>query len=75
MLYRLIGRAIVSQTRDALQSVFLPFQYGFAVPGGAEAVVHGIRAALTARPDWVILKVDVANAFNSIIDLAYSMGF
>ena len=66
VLTRLIGRAIVVQIRDALQDILLPFQYGFAVPGGAEAVVHGIRAALAARPDWVILKVDVANAFNSI---------
>ena len=66
VLTRLIGRAIVVQIRDALQSILVPFQYGFAVPGGAEAVVHGIRAALAAQPDWVILKVDVANAFNSI---------
>ena len=66
ILTRLIGRAIVVQIRDALHSALVPFQFGFAVLWGSEAVVHGIRAALPARPNWVILKVDVANAFNSI---------
>ena len=45
ILTRLIGRVIVVQLRDTLQSIFVPFQYGFAVPSGAKAVVHGIRAA------------------------------
>ena len=63
---RLVGKAVVIQLRDALQNAMLPLQFGVAVPGGAEAVVLGIRAALEAHPEWVVLKVDVANAFNTV---------
>ena len=65
-LARLVGRAMVVQLRDALQQALMPLQFGIAVQGGTEAVVLGIRAALQAHPDWVVLKVDVSNAFNSV---------
>ena len=65
-LARLVGRAMVVQLRDALQHLLMPLQFGIAVPGGTEAVVLGIRADLQAHPDWVVLKVDVANAFNNV---------
>jgi uncharacterized membrane protein len=29
-------------------------------------VVHGIRATLDVHLDWVVLQVDIANAFNFI---------
>lgn len=34
--------------------------------GGCETVVAGIRATLDLHPEWVVLQVDVANAFNTI---------
>ena len=64
-LARLVGRSMVVQLRDALKEHLMPLQFGIAVPGGTEAVVLGIRAALQAHPDWVVLKVDVSNAFNT----------
>jgi hypothetical protein len=29
-------------------------------------LVHGIRANLDAHPNWVVLEVDIVNAFNAI---------
>jgi hypothetical protein len=33
------------------------------VRGGCEVVVHDIWADLDVHPNWVVLQVDVANAF------------
>jgi hypothetical protein len=37
------------------------------VKAGCEAMVHGIQAELNVHPNCVVLKVDIANAFNSIL--------
>jgi len=36
------------------------------IKGGYELVVHGIRGALNVHPDWVVLQIHIANAFNII---------
>ncbi|CAI7807155.1 unnamed protein product [Closterium sp. NIES-54] len=41
--------------------------YGVAVPGGAETVIHTARAFLDARPNCLVLQADTSNAFNSIL--------
>ena len=41
-------------------------QVGVAVPGGADRVVHQTRALLELNPDWVVVKVDAKNAFNTL---------
>ncbi|CAI7846955.1 unnamed protein product [Closterium sp. NIES-53] len=46
---------------------FLPLQYGAAVPGGAEAVIHAARAFSDARPDSLVLQADISNAFNRLL--------
>lgn len=35
-------------------------------PGGCESVVHGLRVILDIHPDWAVIQVDVANAFNFV---------
>ncbi|CAI7858978.1 unnamed protein product, partial [Closterium sp. NIES-54] len=40
-------------------------QFGVGVTCGTEVVVRGVRRALADHPDWVVLQLDVANAFNS----------
>ena len=36
------------------------------VKGGSEAVSHTIRALLASNPTWVVIQLDMKNAFNSI---------
>ena len=47
-----------------------PFQLGVAQRGGAEQIVHSMRATLAdqwdSQPDFALLKVDFSNAFNSV---------
>jgi hypothetical protein len=42
---------------------------------GSEAVVHGIWAALDVHLDWVVLQVDVANAFNIVFHIVIFLKF
>ncbi|GJP57286.1 hypothetical protein CLOM_g16307 [Closterium sp. NIES-68] len=41
-------------------------QFGAGARFGGETMIHGIRAGRRANPEWVILQIDVANAFNTI---------
>ncbi|KAL2653691.1 hypothetical protein R1flu_021819 [Riccia fluitans] len=34
--------------------------------GGCETIIHGLRATLDLHPDWVVLQVDIQNAFNTV---------
>ncbi|CAI5969764.1 unnamed protein product [Closterium sp. NIES-65] len=50
----------------SMARVFLASQqFGVGVTCGTEVVVRGVRRALADHPDWVVLQLDVANAFNS----------
>ena len=44
----------------------LPIQHGVAVDGGLELLIHHISLLLESHPDWVLLKTDIRNAFNSV---------
>jgi hypothetical protein len=45
----------------------LPHQFGVVIKGGCEVMVHGIQVILNVHLDWVVLQVDVVNAFHSIL--------
>ena len=50
-----------------LGDYFTPTQFGVGVSGGCEAVVHATRRFIESMPnDFVIAKLDFANAFNNI---------
>ena len=72
-LRRLIGKyaltlPTVRQATRALQ----PLQVGVGVPGAAELVAMSLQSMvdgmhhMAAAGDWVVLQVDVANAFNTV---------
>ena len=64
---RLAAKCALAQVRESMVSHLSPLQVGFGVPGGAEAAVHAARSILQhGGQDDVMLKVDFANAFNSI---------
>ncbi|CAI7912129.1 unnamed protein product, partial [Closterium sp. NIES-54] len=65
-LTRLTAKAALTAMGEAARDYFLPLQYGVAVLGGAETVIHTARAFLDARPNSLVLQADISNAFNSI---------
>ncbi|CAI7805694.1 unnamed protein product [Closterium sp. NIES-54] len=65
-LIRLAAKAALSVIGEAAREFFLPLQFGVAVPSGAEAIIHTVRAFTDIRPDTLILQTDLSNTFNSI---------
>ncbi|CAI7781589.1 unnamed protein product [Closterium sp. NIES-54] len=66
VLVHILSRAVSLQLRDQMARVFLASQqFGVGVTCGIEVVVRGVRRAQADHPDWVVLQLDVANAFNS----------
>jgi hypothetical protein len=63
---RLPGRALCLRVRGDLKRIFLPVQFGVGVPCGAELIVRLIQRALRVRPGWVLLVLDLYNAFNEV---------
>ncbi|GJP80289.1 hypothetical protein CLOP_g10516 [Closterium sp. NIES-67] len=58
--------ALCLQLRDQMARVFLASQqFGVGVTCGTEVTVRGVVRALADHPGWVVLQLDVANAFNS----------
>ena len=52
-----------------MTSFFEPYQFGVAVPCGAERIAHGLRTCidqLWMEHDFGVLKVDMTNAFNLV---------
>eukprot|EP00731_Ephydatia_muelleri_P001739 Em0001g1739a len=50
-------------------SFFEPYQFGVACPRGAERIIHDLRACVEEHwleEDFVVLKVDMKNAFNQV---------
>jgi hypothetical protein len=44
-----------------------PHQFGVATEGGCESIIQGIRCTLDLYLEWVVLQLDVANAFNLVL--------
>ena len=41
-------------------------QMGVAVPYDTEKLHHMVRSVLALHPQWAVIRVDVANAFNTV---------
>lgn len=67
-LRRLAARCLCSLLQEQAVNYFLPNQHGVAVPGGAEAIIHGLRLIWENNVDHntALLKIDFSNAFNSV---------
>ena len=69
ILRRLTGKCLMGIVRNDAQFFFWPAQVGVAVPGGAEKAIHTVRAwhrRHQTSSDKVALKLDFANAFNTV---------
>ena len=65
-LRRLTAPAICVQKKEAFANYFTPIHHGVLVQNGTELVAHHIGLMLEVNQDWIVLKSDVRNAFNSI---------
>ena len=66
-LRRLVAKVAGFSMVDEMADLFSPRQLGYNVHGGAEAVVNAARKFLQNLPDeFVMLKLDFRNAFNSV---------
>lgn len=67
-LRRLAGKLAMSKLHPECQNLLRPNQLGVGVPRGCEAIVHAVRRFVSSPSSKgkVLLKIDMANAFNSI---------
>eukprot|EP00760_Papus_ankaliazontas_P020343 PhM_4_TR18420/c2_g1_i1/m.85170 len=67
-LRRLAAKVLCASARDDLRDLLLgERQVGVCVPGGVEAPPLILHRLVRAAPvDWVAVKVDCANAFNTV---------
>jgi hypothetical protein len=66
VIYHLVICILVIQFRDTLVTHCNPHQFHVTTHGECETMVHGVEMMLNLHPDWVVLQVDVRNAFNSM---------
>lgn len=65
---RIAGKIVGCNIRESLSMKLQPKQVGFAVNGGAEAMVHSVRAFIEYphTEPMALLKIDYKNAFNEV---------
>ena len=68
-LRRLTGKCICAIQKEKISTFFHPLQLGVACKAGSEKIVHSLRACIEEnwlKEDFVVFKVDMANAFNQV---------
>ena len=66
---RLTGKCMCALVKDKATEFFQPLQLGVACHAGAEKVAHALRGCIEEHwmdEDFVVLKVDMRNAFNIV---------
>jgi hypothetical protein len=66
-LYRFTSHFLCLQFRDAFVTHFYANQFEVAIKGGCEIIIHGIICTLDLHPNWVVLQLNVVNAFNLVL--------
>ena len=66
----MVGKALLATqaARNDIEKLH-PLQVGVGIPGAADAVAMGLQSLVNSQPTgshWVLLKVDISNAFNTI---------
>ena len=68
-LRRLTGKCLCGVIKDKASELFHPLQFGVACTAGSEKIIHGLRKCIEDHwddEDFVVLKVDIRNAFNLV---------
>jgi hypothetical protein len=66
VFYRLMSRTLCFQFHDAFVVHLCPHQFGVTVKGGYKGMMHKIWRSLDVHLNWVVLQVDIVNAFNIV---------
>ncbi len=66
-LYRLVSNVLCLKFFDVFVSHLSPYRFRMAIRKGCEVMVRGLQAILDAHLDWVVLWVDIASVFNTIL--------
>ena len=69
MLRRLTGKCLCVVIKNKASELFHPLQFGVACTAGSEKIIHGLRKYIEDHwddEDFVVLKVDMRNAFNVV---------
>jgi hypothetical protein len=69
ILRRLVGKALCKEVQESAKTYFFPHQVGVACSQGTECAVHTVNqwvARNAATANRVVLKLDFANAFNTV---------
>ena len=64
-LTRLITAMVLKTAETAIQHHLLPYQLGCGVPNGTDTTCMTVQSILDLHPDWIAIKLDVRNAFNT----------
>ena len=62
---KLVDNALLSFLSSDIRKLLAPFQFGLE-PSGPESLIQCIRETMRAQPGWIVLKLDVQNAFNTV---------
>jgi hypothetical protein len=65
-LYQFPIYALCLQFCDAFATHFSSHEFGITTKGRREAVIYGIKCILNFQLDWMIIQLDMVNAFNSL---------
>jgi len=57
---------LINQFGGSFQEHLSPHQFKVSTPRGYETILFGIRTLLDLHLDWVVMQIDVGNAFNGI---------
>ena len=65
-LRRAVNHAVMADAAPAFARRLFPLQVAVGVPGAASLLVNWAHVLLGLHPSWVLIKIDMANAFNTI---------
>ena len=65
-LRRVFDRAALAEAMPVVTSFLQPQQLLVGVESGDTKLINGLRMTLDAHPDWVLVSLDLFNAFNEI---------
>ena len=63
---RAIASYLARDCREASVAVLAPQQLAVGVSGGISILIHGIRMMLEQHHNFIVVKIDMKNAFNSV---------
>jgi hypothetical protein len=66
VFFWLISCSIVLQVQGSFQEHLSPHEFGVLIFGGCENIPFDIKALSDLHPNWVMMQVNVENAFNNV---------